>query len=261
MYLKVTLLGEASVTSWVFAHESAAVVHGSVVDIDMCPELALSLANETTLKAEWWVYRLDVVLEFSMRDKSYSAWCILCYCCIGGQSFRSTQIAPESIAGMFFASVCDQCRGVIELPATHLTSVNIDVIADIRLVVEMNADNVSVKRLLFPKVLLTRRVTSTFELFVLLVSLLVVSVSLSRGKCLAAAWPLAKPVALVLVKGLDVVFEVAVPHERFVATFMLTNERTFVCMRALVFLQSYRTIVGFSTAWKVANVAFRSRAA
>ena len=127
-------------------------------------------------------------------------------------------------------------------------------IADVRLVLHMDRDNMPLQRLLFAEVLFAWRKSSTFTFLFLLVSFNVFSESLSGGKSLSTSLPRADPITFVLVRSLYVGLEVAFSQKGFIAIIVCTYERSLTSVGTLVFSEAYGAYECFTAIGKIAYI-------
>jgi hypothetical protein len=92
-----------------------------------------------------------------------------------------------------------------------------------------------------------------------LVRLLVLFQALCRMEAFVAFGPIADIIPDIVVFGFDVVLQVALAKEGFVTALLGTSKGPVVGVRALVFLETDRTGVGFGAAFEVAGVLVLAR--
>lgn len=109
--LEVAFLRETTITAGKLAKEFPPLVQVvAVLNIDMCGELAPSLANLTTLGTSWRVERLDVVLHLSMCGEAYGTCNSTSDDHIIFDSWRPAEVAPIAVAAVLALCVADHLR-------------------------------------------------------------------------------------------------------------------------------------------------------
>ena len=155
---KVSLFGKATPTSWIFADVVAAILDVAMLDLHMSLEVAIGGADMATLRACGWVDRLNVLLHLNVRrEADGSGEGVLVQTCIDVGHLGRADLTPETVTAVFAIPVGDQMSRRLEPSIAWQTSEAIELVANKRLLVQMNKLNVSVESVLLAEVLVARR--------------------------------------------------------------------------------------------------------
>jgi hypothetical protein len=133
-------------------------------------------------------------------------------------------------------------------------------VADERLLMQMDELDVSVESILLAEVLVAGREAGAKEVgLCVLVCLLVLFQALGGMKAFVAIRPIAEIVSDIVMFRFDVVLQVALAEKGLIAALLRTGKGAVIGVRAFVFLETDGTGIRLSAAFKVAGVLVLAR--
>lgn len=231
----------------------SAVVEVAVLDLHVSLEISIGGTDTLTYSTSRWMKRLDVLLHLGIgreADGDIEDGGVQTGVQVG--HVGGTDFAPKAIAAVFTVLVTDEmCRG-LESSSARKTSGLQDMVANKRLLIEMDELDMPVQGVLFSELLVAGGKLGTLEVLLgFVVGFDVLSEASAGVKGLFTMWFRTGIIADVLVLGLDMVLEVTVAEKGLVTAWVGAHEGAFIGVGAMVFGESHGTSVGLVTAWEV----------